>query len=138
MKFAPWPGSSSDSWSLPLWRMPACAVSARGSRLDFRRSEGISARKWFRRRTRNAERDRFTQRDIPPGTAGDLPVIGPAPTLIQSSDFPIAVGQDGSLYYPQADGDRVKIMRVNPGSRPALFASLPPIQENRPDGESKS
>ena len=84
------------------------------------------------------KRGAFAQRDIPPGVAGHLSLIGPDPSLIQSSDFPIAVGRDSSLFYPQADGDRVKIMRMAPGGSPAVFAALPPIREVDPEGELKN
>jgi hypothetical protein len=80
----------------------------------------------------------FSQRDMPPDIAGHLSVVGPDPSLIQSSDFPIAVGRDGTLFYPRADGDRVKIMRVPPGGSPAVLASLPPIREVGPEGNSKN
>src|SRR5690349_16061498 len=36
-------------------------------------------------------RGRFSQRHMPRGTGGELPVVGPDPTLILSSDFPVTV-----------------------------------------------
>jgi hypothetical protein len=84
-------------------------------------------------------RGRFSQRQMPRGTGGELPVVGPDPTLILSSDFPVTVGSDGSFYYPQPDGaDRVRIMRVAPSGSPEVFASLPPATEVGPDGKAKS
>ena len=35
-------------------------------------------------------RGRFSQRHMPRGTGGELPVVGLDPTLILSSDFPVA------------------------------------------------
>ena len=81
----------------------------------------------------------LTDRDMPRNTGGELPVVGPDPTLILSSDFPIAVGPDGALYYPQPEGtDRVRIMRVAPSVRPEVFATLPPATEVGPDGKARS
>jgi len=77
----------------------------------------------------------LTGRQMPRNTGGELPVVGPDPTLILSSDYPIAVGPDGALYYPQPEGtDRVRIMRVAPSGRPEVFATLPPATEVGPDG----
>ena len=81
----------------------------------------------------------LTDRDMPRNTGGELPVVGPDPTLLLSSDFPIAVGPDGALYYPQPEGtDRVRIMRVAPSGRPEVFATLPPATEVGPDGKARS
>src|SRR6516165_902316 len=84
-------------------------------------------------------RGRFSQRHMPRGTGGELPVVGPDPTLILSSDFPVTVGSDGAFYYPQPEGsDRVRIMRVAPAGRPEVFATLPPATEVGPDGKARS
>lgn len=84
-------------------------------------------------------RGRFARRDMPRGTGGELPVVGPDPTLILSSDFPVAVGSDGAFYYPQPEGtDRVRIMRLAPSGQPEVLATLPPAAEVGPDGKSKS
>jgi hypothetical protein len=76
-------------------------------------------------------------RDMPRDAGGELPVVGPAPTLILSSDFPIAVGPDGALYYPQAVDGGVRVMRVLPGGKPRVFAALPPMLEVDADGKAK-
>jgi hypothetical protein len=83
-------------------------------------------------------RDGFSGRDMPRDAGGELPVVGRDPTLILSSDFPIAVGPDGALYYPQAVGDRVRLMRLRPGGKPEAFASLPPVLEVDPAGREKA
>ena len=84
-------------------------------------------------------RGRFSQRHMPRGTGGELPVVGPDPTLILSSDFPVTVGSDGAFYYPQPEGaDRVRMMRLAPSGSPEVFATLPPATEVGPDGKAKS
>ena len=45
----------------------------------------------------------------------EIVAVGRAPTLVLSSDFPVVVGGDGALYYPQADGEaHWRIIRVAP------------------------
>jgi hypothetical protein len=84
-------------------------------------------------------RRRLSQRHMPRGSGGELPVVGPDPTLIFSSDFPVTVGSDGAFYYPQPEGtDRVRIMRVATAGRPEVFATLPPATEVGPDGKARS
>lgn len=79
----------------------------------------------------------LTGRDMPRDSGGELPVVGPDPTLILSSDFPVAVGRDGTFFYPQPAGDSVKLMRLRPGGRPSAFVTLPPVVEVDPDGKAK-
>jgi sugar lactone lactonase YvrE len=84
-------------------------------------------------------RGRFAQRHMPRGVGGELPVVGPDPTLILSSDFPVTVGPDGAFYYPQPMGDdRVRLMRATPDGRPEVVATLPPATEIGPDGRARS
>jgi DNA-binding beta-propeller fold protein YncE len=83
-------------------------------------------------------RGRFTDRDMPRNVGGELPVVGPDPTLILSSDFPVAFGSDGAFYYPQAGPDhRVRIMRKALGAEPSVFATLPLALERGPTGKSE-
>src|SRR5262245_12254337 len=73
---------------------------------------------------------RFSQQHMPRGTGGELTVVGPDPTLILSSDFPVTVGSDGAFYYPQPEGaDRVRIMRLAPSGRPEVVTTLPAATE---------
>jgi hypothetical protein len=78
----------------------------------------------------------LTDRDMPRSTGGELPVVGPDPTLILSSDYPIAVGPDGALYYPKPGDGGLRVMRQAPGGRPMTFATLPPVIEVGPDGKA--
>ena len=48
------------------------------------------------------------------------------PTLLISSDFPVAVGTDGSLYYPEFGADeRLRIIRYTPAGARSERAILP-------------
>lgn len=83
-------------------------------------------------------RGRFAQRHMPRVGNGDLSVVGPDPTLIVSSDFPVAIGSDGAFYYPRAGGDgRVRVMRLVPPELPVVFATLPVATEVGPDGKAQ-
>ncbi len=71
--------------------------------------------------------DGFTQARVPTDTTGDwvLTSVGAKPTLLLSSDFPIAIGQDGNLYYPSRGPGDLKILRVTPMGATSVFATLP-------------
>jgi hypothetical protein len=63
--------------------------------------------------------------------------VGRNPTLVLSSDFPVAVGRDGALYYPQlAPPTDWRIHRVAPSGARSVHAEFsgPP----RPDGSPSS
>ncbi len=56
----------------------------------------------------------------------DITLVGTSPSLLIASDYPVAMGRDGSLYYPsRAPDGRVRIMRTLPAGRPAVVATLP-------------
>src|ERR1051325_3415378 len=69
--------------------------------------------------------DRFANVRLPSGSAGDVVRVGASPTLLVSSDFPIAIGRDGNLYYPSR-GSRgvIEIMKLTPTGQTSKFASL--------------
>ena len=46
------------------------------------------------------DESRFVGANLPSIPSAELRIVGANPTLIVSSDFPIAVGPDGALYYP--------------------------------------
>lgn len=57
--------------------------------------------------------------------------VGHNPTLLLSSDFPVAVGPDGALYYPWApSGDHVQILRLSPDHQTTVRTLLPTRTSN--------
>jgi len=67
--------------------------------------------------------------------AGDLEIARLDPTLIVGREYPMAVGSDGALYFPQVAGKgRVRLMRMEPGQAAKPFADLPPMRESGYDG----
>ncbi len=67
--------------------------------------------------------NRFAGTRLPSGALGDITKVGADPTLLLSSDYPIAIGQDGNLYYPSAPP--VRIMRLTPSGETSVLADLP-------------
>ena len=70
----------------------------------------------------------------PPGSrlpaiqGGEVVAVGVNPTLLLSSDVPIAVGQDGALYYPELGPDRrLRIMRFTRSGDRSVRALLPGV-----------
>jgi hypothetical protein len=70
--------------------------------------------------------DRFKNAQLPSGASGEVTRVGSAPTLILASDFPLAVGRDGNLYYPRrSSGGSVDIVRLLPSGQTSTLTSLP-------------
>jgi sugar lactone lactonase YvrE len=54
------------------------------------------------------------------------------PRIIVSSDFPVAIAPDGSLYYPWASsGEQVQIFRLSPSGKTTVFKILPAARSQR-------
>ena len=54
---------------------------------------------------------------------------GVKPTLVLSSDFPVAIGASGKFYYPDGTtGDRIRIVAVDPSGARSVLTTLPPIR----------
>ena len=51
--------------------------------------------------------------------------VGAGPTLLISTDFPIAIGQQGNLYYPTGRPGHLQIMQMIPSGGASLLATLP-------------
>jgi DNA-binding beta-propeller fold protein YncE len=62
--------------------------------------------------------------NLPHGPTGDIVRLGAEPTLILSSDVPIAIGRDGSLYYPSR-GAPLRLVRMRPSGTSSVVATLP-------------
>ena len=51
--------------------------------------------------------------------------VGAKPTLLISTDFPIAIGEEGNLYYPSGSPGSLQIMRTTPSGETSVLATLP-------------
>jgi len=51
--------------------------------------------------------------------------VGDSPTLLLSTDWPIAIGQDGNLYYQSGRPGDLRLMSMTPAGAKSVFATLP-------------
>lgn len=66
--------------------------------------------------------------DFDRGSFERITPAGAVPALILSSDFPVAVGHDGGLYYvPYDRGGRRELVRRMPDGQRSVFAVLPAV-----------
>jgi len=73
--------------------------------------------------------NRYRKTQWPSIPGSEFRSAGINPTLILSSDFPVTIGSDGKFYYPDGtDGERVRIVRIEPSGARVTRAILPPIR----------
>jgi hypothetical protein len=76
---------------------------------------------------------RFRRTRFPRGQSADIRAVGTDPTLIVSSDYPLTMGRDGSLYYPASRRDeRVDVVRMTSSGTRTVLATLPASTESGP------
>ena len=69
--------------------------------------------------------DRFSTTHLPTGARGDITRVGRTPTLLVASDFPIAIGANGNLYFPSyTSGPGLQLMELTPGDRTTVLTNL--------------
>jgi hypothetical protein len=80
------------------------------------------------------EDDRFGKVRLPSGPGWEIARAGANPALLLASDFPIAMGRDGNLYYPSTPGpgSRLQILRLLPSGQTSVLASLPDAKAKEP------
>jgi streptogramin lyase len=74
--------------------------------------------------------DAFAATRLPTGANGDIARVGSSPTLLLSSDYPVATGQDGNLYFPSPGPEgALQIVRMLPSGTRTVLAELPPTRK---------
>ena len=68
---------------------------------------------------------RFASVNLPSGPSGDFARIGTSPTLLLASDFPLALGPDGRLFFPSQGRSPVQIRTFSPTGVADVAATLP-------------
>src|SRR6267378_5702083 len=69
--------------------------------------------------------DCFRTVALPTGARGDITRVGATPTLLVASDYPIAIGSNGNLYYPSyASGSGLQMMELTPAGRTSVLKNL--------------
>jgi hypothetical protein len=69
-------------------------------------------------------RNRFASAPLPSGSSGDITRAGSTPTVLLASDYPIAIGNDGNLYYPSRRNGGADLIRLEPAGRTSVLATL--------------
>ena len=69
--------------------------------------------------------DCFSTAHLPTGARGEVTRVGTNPTLLVASDFPIAIGSNGNLYYPSyTSGSGLQLMELTPSDRTTVLTNL--------------
>src|SRR5216117_1165612 len=77
--------------------------------------------------------NRFANTPLPTGALGEISRVGDSPTfLLLSTDWPIAIGQDGNLYYQSGRPGDLRLMRMTPAGATSVFATLPKTVKGEP------
>src|SRR5438045_4502888 len=77
--------------------------------------------------------NRFANTPLPTGALGEISRVGDSPTfLLLSTDWPIAIGQDGNLYYQSGRPGDLRLMRTTPDGAMSVFATLPKTVKGEP------
>jgi hypothetical protein len=78
------------------------------------------------------ENNRFANTQLPSGALGEIVRVGTDPTVLLSSDYPIAIGEDGNLYYPSGAPGNLRVMRMTPSGATSVLATLPTTVKGEP------
>jgi hypothetical protein len=78
------------------------------------------------------ETNRFANTQFASGALGEILKVGASPSVLLSSDYPIAIGQDGIFYYPSGRAGNLRMMKMTPAGTTSVFATLPQTVEGKP------
>ena len=78
------------------------------------------------------ENNRFSNTRLASGALGEVLRVGANPTVLLSSDYPIAIGRDGNLYYPSGLPGNLRMMKMTPDGTTSVMATLPPSVKGEP------
>lgn len=78
------------------------------------------------------EDNRFTNTQLPSGALGEILKVGSNPTVLLSSDYPIAIGGDGNLYYPSGAAGNLKLMKMTPAGATSVVIAFPATVNGKP------
>jgi hypothetical protein len=69
--------------------------------------------------------DCFSTAHLPTGARGEVTRVGKSPTLLVASDYPIAIGANGNLFYPSySSGSGLQLMELTPTDRTTALINL--------------
>lgn len=76
--------------------------------------------------------NQFASSPLPKGPLGEILSVGTNPAVLLSSDYPIALGHDGNLYYPLGRPGSLQMMKVLPSGSTSVLAKLPTTVKGTP------
>lgn len=72
------------------------------------------------------EADRFSRLRLPSGPGGEIARLGVSPTLLLASDVPLAIGNDGAVYFPShVRSEPMSLLRLASSGEVESIAELP-------------
>jgi hypothetical protein len=74
----------------------------------------------------------FANTRLPSDSNWDILRVGNHPVVLLSSDWPIAVGHNGNLYYQSGSPGRLQMKQTLPSGSTSVFATLPATTTGRP------
>src|SRR3989441_1603793 len=78
------------------------------------------------------ENNRFSNAHLASGALGELLRVGASPAVLLSSDYPIAIGRDGNLFYPSGPAGNLRMMKMTPDGTTSVIATLPATVKGEP------
>jgi DNA-binding beta-propeller fold protein YncE len=78
------------------------------------------------------ENNRFANTQLASGALGEILKVSASPTVLISSDYPIAIGRDGNLYYPSGPASNLRMMKMTPSGVTSVIATLPATVRGEP------
>src|SRR2546423_5697893 len=78
------------------------------------------------------ESNRFSNAQLVSGALGEILRVGASPAVLLSSDYPIAIGRDGNLFYPSGRAGNLRMMKMTPDGTTSVIATLPATVKGEP------
>jgi len=78
------------------------------------------------------ENNQFANTQFASGALGEISKIGASPTVLISSDYPIAIGREGSFYYPSGRPGNLRMMKMTRSGITSVIATLPATVKGEP------
>ena len=78
------------------------------------------------------EDNRFANTQFQSGALGEILKVGSNPTVLLSSDYPIAIGGDGNLYYPSGPAGNLKLIKMTPAGATSVVITFPATVSGKP------
>jgi hypothetical protein len=78
------------------------------------------------------EDNRFANTQFQSGARGEILKVGSNPTVLLSSDYPIAIGGDGNLYYPSGAAGSLQLMKMTPSGSSSMVIRFPATANGKP------